>query len=345
MNKRFLPTAKVTLVLIYFVIVAGALVRMTGSGMGCPDWPKCFGYYIPPTDIAELTWTSGRTFEKGQVIIKDEALLVAKSDFTTGETFNDAQWRPYTKHDYAIFNPTHTWIEYLNRLAGALAGLATLLMAVFSISYWKSNRQITQLSWVAVFLMGFQGWLGATVVYSVLNPIKITLHMIVALLIVALILYIIRKADYAKNVFKKDNLFQAVLIGSLLLTLIQVVLGTQVRQYVDEQVRITGYDNMAAVLENPVIDFYIHRTFSLLVFMVNVFLFMRNRRLTLGFEKMNWVLFLIGIEVISGIAMYYFHFPFGSQAIHLVFAALLFGVQFYVVLDSFKTPESTEKSL
>jgi cytochrome c oxidase assembly protein subunit 15 len=345
MNRRFLSTAKITLVLIYFVIVAGALVRMTGSGMGCPDWPKCFGYYIPPTDIAELTWSSGRAFETGQVIIKDEALLVAKSDFTTGETFNGTQWRPYTKHDYAIFNPTHTWIEYLNRLVGALAGLSTLLMAIFSFSYWKSKRQITVLSWIAVFLMGFQGWLGATVVYSVLNPIKITLHMIVALLIVAVILYIIRKADYAKNVFEKDKLFQSVLIVSLLLTVIQVVLGTQVRQYVDEQVRITSYDNMAAVLENPVIGFYIHRTFSLLVFMINIFLFMRNRRFKLGFEKMNWVIFLIGIEVISGIAMYYFHFPFGSQAIHLVVAALLFGVQFYIVLDSIKIPASTEKAL
>src|SRR5690606_18867288 len=132
MKNYFLPTAKVALVLIYLVILAGALVRMTGSGMGCPDWPKCFGYYIPPTDIAELTWTPDREFEKGQVIIRNEQLLVAESDFTTGENFDVTNWRPYTKHDYAIFNPTHTWIEYINRLAGALAGLATLIMAVFA---------------------------------------------------------------------------------------------------------------------------------------------------------------------------------------------------------------------
>ena len=342
MNKRFLPTAKIALVLVYFVIVAGALVRMTGSGMGCPDWPKCFGYYIPPTDIKELTWAPQREFEKGQVIIKDEALLVAKSDFTTAQSFNETQWRPYTKHDYAIFNPTHTWIEYLNRLAGALAGLGTLAMAILSLSFWKTNRKITLLSWFTVFLIGFQAWLGATVVYSVLNPLKITLHMVVALVIVALILYIIRKAAMKLTVVKSDRLFKMVLVSALILTLIQVVLGTQVRQFVDEQVKITGYDNMSAVLENPMISFYVHRTFSVVVFLLNGWLFIRNRKNQMGFDKLNWVMVLIGIEVISGIAMYYFHFPFGTQAVHLVIASILFGVQFYLVLQSMKVNETAE---
>jgi len=336
MKNRFIPAAKTALVLIYFVIIAGALVRMTGSGMGCPDWPKCFGYYIPPTDIKELTWTPGRAFEKGQVIIKDETLLVANADFTTGITFDKNQWRLYTKHDYAIFNPTHTWIEYLNRLAGALAGFAVFIMAVFSMAFWKNNKKITLLSWLVVFLMGFQGWLGATVVYSVLNPIKITLHMIVALVIVALMLFIIRKVSKKTNSFKADVLFRNLLWGALLLTLAQVVIGTQVRQFVDEQVKVVGYDHMQAVLQNPMADFYIHRSFSVLVFVLNAFLFLRNRKLQHGFDKMNWVMLLIGIEIISGMVMYYLHFPFGSQAVHLVIASLLFGVQFYLVLESGK---------
>ncbi|MFT3795761.1 COX15/CtaA family protein [Flavobacterium sp.] len=337
MKNKFLPTAKIALVLVYFVIVAGALVRMTGSGMGCPDWPKCFGYYIPPTDIKELTWTPGRTFEKGQVIIKEETLLVANADFTTGNTFDESQWRPYTKHDYAIFNPTHTWIEYLNRLCGALAGIAVFVMAVFSFGFWKQNKKITLLSWLVVFLMGFQAWLGATVVYSVLNPIKITLHMVVALLIVAVMLFIIRKASGKTNDFKTDNLFHRLLWISLALTLAQVVLGTQVRQFVDIQVKSVGYDNMQAVLENPMADFYIHRTFSVIVFLVNAFLFWRNRKLNLGFSKMNWVMLLIWIEIISGIMMYYFAFPFGTQATHLVIASILFGLQFYLILEAKNT--------
>jgi cytochrome c oxidase assembly protein subunit 15 len=334
MKKRFLTTAKITLVLVYLVIVAGAAVRMTGSGMGCPDWPKCFGYYIPPSDLKELTWAPHREFEKGQVIIKDEALLVANDDFTTGESFDASHWRPYTKHDYAIFNPTHTWIEYVNRLAGALAGLATLMMAVFSFGFWKTSKRITLLSWLAVFMMGFQGWLGAKVVYSVLNPIKITLHMVVALIIVAVVLYIIRKASGAVSNFRNDVLFRNVLFGTLAFSLVQIILGTQVRQFVDEQVKFVGYDQMDMVLQNPEMTFYIHRSFSMIILAANLFLYFRNRKLNLGFDKVNWIMLLIAIEIISGLAMYYFDFPFGSQATHLVIASLLFGVQFYLLLET-----------
>lgn len=334
MKNIFLKTAKISLILVYLVIVAGALVRMTGSGMGCPDWPKCFGYYIPPTDIKELLWTPNHEYSENQVIIKDEKLLVANSDFTTSETFNESQFRPYTKHDYAIFNAVETWIEYLNRLVGALAGLAIFAMAVFSFGYWKTNRKIILFSWLSVFLMGFQGWLGARVVYSVLNPVKITIHMIVALIIVGVLLYIIKKASAKANFFNKDSKFKKVLFVTIILTFFQIILGTQVRQYVDEQVKILGYNQMQKVLENPVIIFYIHRSFSLLILGLNLFLLFRNRKLNLGFSKINWVLGLIGLEILTGMAMYYLDFPYTSQPIHLVIASILFGVQFYLFLET-----------
>jgi cytochrome c oxidase assembly protein subunit 15 len=334
MKKYFLTAAKTTLILVYLVIVAGAAVRMTGSGMGCPDWPKCFGYYVPPSDIAELTWSSNREFESGQVIIKDEALLVAKDDFKTGATFDQTHWRPYTKHDYANFNPTHTWIEYVNRLVGALAGVATFAMAIFSFGFWRENKRLTILSWLAVFLMGFQGWLGAKVVYSVLNPVKITVHMVVALVIVALVLYIIRKASGTVAHLKFDRFFNNILVVALLLSLIQIVLGTQVRQFVDEQLKLVGDAQMQLVLQNPNLTFYVHRSFSIVVLLANLLLFLRNKRLQLGFAKTGWIIGLIALEIASGFAMYEFDFPFGLQAVHLVLASVLFGIQFYVLLES-----------
>ncbi|MGK4567619.1 COX15/CtaA family protein [Flavobacterium sp. 3HN19-14] len=336
MKKYFLKTAKIALVLVYAVIIAGALVRMTGSGMGCPDWPKCFGYYIPPTDIKELTWTPNREFESGQVIIKDEALWVAKDNFTTGSTFDVTHWRHYTKHDYAIFNPTHTWIEYLNRLAGALAGIVVFAMAVLSIWFWNNNRKITLLSWLTVFLMGFQGWLGATVVYSVLNPIKITLHMIVALVIVAVILFIIRKVSVVNTTLKTDSTFRNIIILTLVLTLVQIALGTQVRQFVDEQVKVLGDGQMSLVLENPPLNFYVHRSFSVLIFGLNFFLYFRNKKMSLGFNKVNWVMALIVVEFFTGMLIYYFDFPFGTQTAHLLIASLLFGIQFYLLMETRK---------
>lgn len=334
MKKLFPKSVKIALVLVYMVIIAGALVRMTGSGMGCPDWPKCFGYYIPPTDEKELLFTENREFKKGQVIILEEKLFVANRDFTTSEVFDEDDWEVYIKHDYAVFNVYHTWTEYLNRLCGALAGLACLVMAVLSFSYWSEKKKIVLLSWLVVFMMGFQAWLGATVVYSVLNPVKITVHMVMALVIVAVVLYVLHLVKPTSVQLKKDKLFSNLLWISLSFSLIQIVLGTQVRQFVDNRIKVLGYNNMNLILENPPTNFYFHRTFTFLIVGIAIYMFIRNRKLHLGFSKMNWILVLFGLEVLSGIAMYYFDFPFGMQTTHLVVASLLFGVQFYMVLEN-----------
>jgi len=335
MKKYFLPAAKTALVLVYLVILAGALVRMTGSGMGCPDWPKCFGYYIPPTEQKELEFTANKSYDKGQVIIKDKGLLVAKSDFVSTTTFSESNWEPYTKHDYAIFNPAHTWIEYINRLFGALAGIACFVTFIFAFGYWKENKKIVAYSFLVCILMGFQAWLGKTVVDSVLNPVKITTHMLVAFLIVALQLYVIYVVS-AKNVIRKfDKKFNITVIVVLLLTVIQVVLGTYVREFVDT-VEKTGAPREFWLLK-PEMNFYFHRSLSIVVFLANLYLLLRNKSLQLGFEKVNWVLRIILLEILTGVVMVYVDFPFGSQTLHLVLATFLFSVQFYLLLESRKT--------
>ena len=334
MKKYFLPSAKTALVLVYLVILAGALVRMTGSGMGCPDWPKCFGYYIPPTEEKELLYTVGKEYSKGQVIIKNESLLVAKDHFVAPKNFESTHWEKYTKHDYAIFNPLHTWVEYLNRLVGALAGMACLVALVFSFGFWKDNKKLIFYCLLICFLMGFQAWLGKTVVDSVLNPYKITTHMLAALLIVGVQLYVIYSVQENKKIKIFDNEFKWVLYAALGLTVVQIIFGTQVRESVDA---ITELGLPKEVwIQNPKGGFYTHRSFSILVVCANAFLFWRNRKLTLGFDKMNWIIGLLCIEILSGIAMYYFSFPFGSQTIHIAMATLLFGLQLYLILENSK---------
>jgi cytochrome c oxidase assembly protein subunit 15 len=342
MDITFRKIAKVSLVLVYLVIVAGAVVRMTGSGMGCPDWPKCFGYYIPPTDVTEIQWQPNRLFEKGQVIIWRETLQVSKESFTTTGSFDPNNWELYTKHDYAEFNPWHTWIEYINRLFGALAGLATLLLAIMSIKFWKKKKRIPILSWLVVLGMLFQAWLGATVVYSVLEPAKITVHMLMALVIVAMLLYIIYLANDENKHIRYDKLTLTIGIIALSLTLIQIITGTQVRQFVDEQIDIYGYDAKSSWLKDPLLLFYIHRSFSILILFVNGFLTFRITKLNLGHFKIYWVMFLLLVEIFTGIAMNYLNFPFASQPLHLVLASILFGVQFYIVLDALMPRKNTE---
>ncbi|OYX80844.1 MAG: heme A synthase, partial [Flavobacteriales bacterium 32-34-25] len=243
-----------------------------------------------------------------------------------------SNWEKYTKHDYAVFNPLHTWVEYINRLCGALAGIACFVTFIFSFGFWKDNKKLILLTFLVCILMGFQAWLGKTVVDSVLNPVKITTHMLAALLIVAFQLITIYAVQNNRKSLIFDAKFHWFLIFSLVLTLIQVVLGTSVREEIDT-ISKTGAPEILW-LQNPSVSFYIHRTFSIVVLLANLYLFSRNRKLNLGFSKMNWVMILLSIEIVSGIAMYYFHFPFGTQTIHIVLATLLFGVQFYMILES-----------
>ena len=118
MSGALLPLARASFWLAFVVVLAGSVVRMTGSGMGCPDWPKCFGLLVPPTKASQVTWTPGAKYEKGRMLLHRDTLWVAQEPFVAREfeiERNRGQWRPYLKHDYAIFNAAHTWIEFVNR--------------------------------------------------------------------------------------------------------------------------------------------------------------------------------------------------------------------------------------
>ena len=133
MKNRFPKIVKIAIISVYLIFLAGAIVRMTGSGMGCPDWPKCFGYYIPPTSEEQITWKSNTTYKEGLIIIKDEVLFVAESDLKTEKSFNPKNWTAYTKHSYNKFNKFHTWTEYINRLVSVLAGFVFLFLIHLSL--------------------------------------------------------------------------------------------------------------------------------------------------------------------------------------------------------------------
>ena len=341
MNNQFNLLVKISLVLIYLVIIAGAIVRMTGSGMGCPDWPKCFGYLIPPTEKSELIFTSFHDYNKGEMIIlNSEKLYSATNDFKSNEAIDLNNWSLFEKHDYVVYDPLHTWVEYINRLIGALAGIPILLFTLISVYYWRDYKHRTLISILTVLGMGFQAWLGKTVVDSNLAAYKITIHMLMALVIVGLILSLIIHTKKSKSV--NNKLFKNLIIFSITLTLIQVVLGTQVREFVDEKVKLIGYDKANWLTDVP-IKFYIHRSFSIIVLIVNFYLLYLNKKLRLGFNKVNYIILLIGVEILTGILMYYFDFPVLSQPIHLVIATIIFGLQFYILLEYWLRSKSINK--
>lgn len=338
MKKRFPTIVKVTLISVYLIFLAGAVVRMTGSGMGCPDWPKCFGYYIPPTSEEEITWQPNKEFKEGMIIVKDEALFVAEHDVTTASEFNPTNWSKYTKHNYAKFNKFHTWTEYINRLASAVSGFIFLFLILGSLKFWKTKKIIPILSFSAFFLMGVEAWLGKTVVDTNLKPTVITIHMVLGLVILALLLQLLFIVN-DKKTYKYHSLFNKLLIISVVFSLIQIAMGTQVRQFIDEQVKLYGFENKNFSLMNPSFKFYFHRSFTIAILLVNGALFYINQIKDLSYNLVNWIVFLILLETITGILMYYAEFPIGMQAIHLLAGAIMFGLQFYLWLQSRKVKD------
>ena len=199
MKKIFIKISKISLILVLLVILAGSFVRMTGSGMGCPDWPKCFGHLIPPTSISQIEWSPKKNYNKGVILKHDGKLIVSKKKFVSKNKINLSNWKDYTKHDYSDFDATKTWIEFINRLLGVIAGLATLIMFFISLTYWNKKNILIFNSFLIIVGMGFQAWLGKLVVDSNLAPYKITVHMLMALVIISLIIYSIFKAKNHKE--------------------------------------------------------------------------------------------------------------------------------------------------
>jgi len=242
-----------TIFAVYCVILAGGIVRASGAGMGCPDWPTCFGQWIPPTEEAQLPANYHELYAQ----------------------------RGY---ENTQFNPVKTWTEYSNRLLGASIGFLIFLTAWSSRIYRKTDKTIFYLSLSSFFLVGFQGWLGAHVVSSNLKPYMITAHMLLALVIVGLLIYTIARSqqESLRQLSTGDlpKKFKTVLWVAMLMTLVQIAMGTQVREAVDV-IAHANIDRQFWRDDFPII-FYIHRSFSSIILFTHLWL---ARKLYLAVDK------------------------------------------------------------
>ncbi len=309
--QRFILLAQITLVFIFLVIIAGSVVRATGSGMGCPDWPKCFGKWIPPTDASQLP-------ENYKEIYAGE------------------------HHAVAEFNALNTWTEYLNRLAGAILGVLIFIQLLVSIRIKKYDKRIFILSLLSFFLIGFQGWLGAKVVSSNLAPLKITIHMVMALVILSFAVAIIYRAkkllDPAKEISVQPRIIQVAALV-LLMTIIQIMLGTQVREEVDVLMKNFDAAFRGDIIENLGITFNVHRTFSILIMWMNFYLVFKIIKTCTdtSLKNMGKILAtILIIEFLVGVILNRFALPAALQPVHLLLACMTYALQFAIILKVLK---------
>lgn len=320
-SKAFVRFNWVTLVLIYLVVVAGSFVRITGSGMGCPDWPKCFDQWVPPTTDANLPedYKDIYSEKRAQKVEKFSKFLVLLGlDETAEKMKNDPMLR--VEQD---FNGRKTWTEYVNRLFGFLAGNAMLLSFIWLLLKYR-KRNLVLLALFNLVLMGIQAWFGSIVVASNLVPWTITIHMLLALIIIAIQIYFIKKISPVYNTVQKHPKWMIGLIWlSFAIVFYQMFLGTQVRESIDELTKMGfGRDSWTDKLGMP---FYIHRSFSWLVMVILVFIAWKNESLS-KFSFIRASVIVLALELISGVLLAYADMPGLVQTSHLIFATVIFGI-------------------
>ena len=324
----------ITIIAVYLLILVGGIVRSTGSGMGCPDWPKCFGEYIPPTDVSQLPPNykdiySDKRYQKN--------LKVA--DMAESIGFKDLASRLRTDKsmkEEADFNATKTWIEYINRLIGALIGLFIFFNLISAWGYWPENKLILSSAFITFLMVGFQGWIGSIVVSTNLLPGMITFHMLLALAIVALLIFgqFAIEGRSSRISFYNPKVLSNLLLVAIVLYLGQIALGTQVREAIDEVAKALTESNRSEWIDALGLEFYIHRSYSIIILCLHIYIAYLVRKTSslkvYGLDLFSVLVFLIVFEIATGAGMAYFSIPAFLQPIHLLVASLIFGLQFYL---------------
>lgn len=337
-DSRFVFCAGITLVLLYLVILAGSIVRATGSGMGCPDWPRCFGYYIPPTDSSQIQFQPNHHYVGGMLIIANDTLWIAQDEFTSTDKFDHANWKKYPKHDYAQFNAAQTWTEYINRLCGALSGLASFILLILAFRRWKQDKLSLGLVLTHFFVIGFVAWLGKVVVDTNLKPVTITLHMLLALVMVYIMILIRYRVRNLNGVFQRVQISKGMRLFMILLlvfTLAQIALGTQVRQQIDTINKNTGDTMRETWIGMLATRYTVHVSMAMILAALNIFFWFRMRKkftVTEAKTLLNANLLVVLGTYGAGVIMHRFAIPAFIQPVHLFGAMVLAGVQFAMLL-------------
>ena len=326
-TRRFRKLCLSTLVAVYFLVLVGGVVRSTGSGMGCPDWPKCFGQWVPPTAVSQLPENYKEQFASYREK-KNQKFARYLSFIGLQETSNKILEDKSILVE-ADFNASKTWVEYLNRLVGVVIGMMIIALFVASWRIKNADPALFNGSLVVLILVIIQGWLGSIVVSTNLTSWTVTVHMLLALLIVAILVWLMVRSGQRK-VLQVKNL-RIWLIGGMAALIIQIILGTQVRETLD---RLAATVNREDWIANAGLDFIIHRTFSWLVLLIIAGLWLKLRKTSTEKSFLVVPFLLILSSLLTGAAMAFLAVPPLLQPIHLLLAVVTFGWFYQVYLET-----------
>jgi cytochrome c oxidase assembly protein subunit 15 len=295
------------------VVSFGAYTRLTDSGLGCPDWPGCYGTLSVPESIDQI--------EKAQAVYPDSPVEIEKA-----------------------------WIEMIHRYIAGILGIMILVIAFMSIRL--RERINYSLKW-PFFLLGlviFQAALGMWTVTLLLKPAVVTSHLLGGMSVLGILTFLMHRnyGTHREN-FVSNKYERKIIRFSLVLLFIQIALGGWTSTNY-AALACTDYPTCHGSLV-PEMDFYnaftifrelgvtsigeplslealhaiqwVHRigAIVLLVYLLFVAYILKVNQ---GFNMWRNVLILvISLQFIIGIANLLLHLPIVLATLHNLGAALL----------------------
>ncbi|MCS7189194.1 MAG: COX15/CtaA family protein [Bacteroidia bacterium] len=283
---KFRRLALGVFILFFLVIAAGVSVRVLGAGMGCPDWPTCYGRLIPPLREADLPPDYRQRYAVGGRLAEP-------------------------------FDPLKTWVEYINRLLSVLAGLGVILLVGYS--WWRMRAFRRLLIYVSLIplLLIVQAIVGWRVVASYLAEHVITIHMFLSILLTlsTLLAWAHSLSLQERPLMGEWRFYEVLGWLSWVLLLVQLFLGSLVRSAITEEGAEIG-------LQREV--FLFHRSFSWVVLASWAYfqwrLYREPARHPLARRWALWTMVALIVQVILGAIMGYLWFKPLLQVLHLVVA-------------------------
>ena len=348
-ERGFIRWSVASIISLLVLILAGGIVRSSGSGMGCPDWPRCFNRYIPPTNVGELPSDYKAAFLRARL----------RKNIRAAAFFNAIGFRKLAadiKSDPAVsnaesFNVWNTYTEYVNRLASVVVGIFFIIAWIYSINYISTKKVLFVIWSLGIVLIAVQGWLGSIVVSTNLFAWLITIHMLLALIILVLAIsgYTLASGLAGKFIgnFQNSRLFNGFLLGLIFLTTIQILTGTQVREKIDivsaqfeHQHRNEWVGNVGITLNWHV---YLSVAVSIGVLVLYLSLYYGEQHKLRLYKVARINVILIGIQLLTGTLLATLALPPVNQALHIFVASLMFGNLVYIFLLGFnRSIESSE---
>ncbi len=186
--QRYRKLVFLTWFLTLDLIMFGAFVRLTDSGLGCPDWPGCYGNVTP---------------------------LGASTHIE-----NALQAMPYGAVSFS-----KAWIEMIHRYAGSILGMLIIAIVYMAWRYRKVLGHTPRLATVTLVAVCVQGAFGAWTVTHKLMPLVVTSHLLGGMLLLSLMTWLAAREKPHPWVPASAGRFRPWMACGLALLFVQIALG------------------------------------------------------------------------------------------------------------------------